>query len=114
MDAYGTDSDRKKYDLEIQRADKGAEPYRARYHSSVLDIENLHSGQEFKELPDTYTIFITEEDFFGMGKPVYPIESFIGLPRWYLRLIMRYTFHNLLAGGHNLTFLFHKHQIAGN
>lgn len=74
MDAYGTDSDRKKYDLEIQRADKGAEPYRARYHSSVLDIENLHSGQEFKELPDTYTIFITEEDFFGMGKPVYPIE----------------------------------------
>ena len=74
MDAYGTDSDRKKYDLEIQRADKGAEPHRARYHSSVLDIENLHSGQEFKELPDTYTIFITEEDFFGMGKPVYPIE----------------------------------------
>ena len=74
MDAYGTDSDRKKYDLEIQRADKGAEPDRARYHSSVLDIENLHSGQEFKELPDTYTIFITEEDFFGMGKPVYPIE----------------------------------------
>ena len=74
LDAYGTDSDRKKYDLEIQRADKGAEPYRARYHSSVLDIENLHSGQEFKELPDTYTIFITEEDFFGIGKPVYPIE----------------------------------------
>ncbi len=74
LDAYGTDSDSKKYDLEIQRADKGAEPHRARYHSSVLDIENLHSGQEFKELPDTYTIFITEEDFFGMEKPVYPIE----------------------------------------
>ncbi len=74
LDAYGTDSDSKKYDLEIQRADKGAEPHRARYHSSVLDIENLHSGQEFKDLPDTYTIFITEEDFFGMGKPVYPIE----------------------------------------
>ena len=74
LDAYGTDSDMKKYDLEIQRADKGADPHRARYHSSVLDIENLHSGQEFQELPDTYTIFITEEDFFGMGKPVYPIE----------------------------------------
>ena len=74
LDAYGTDSDMKKYDLEIQRADKGADPHRARYHSSVLDIENLHSGQEFQELPDTYTIFITEEDFFGMGKPIYPIE----------------------------------------
>ena len=74
LDAYGMDLDRKKYDLEIQRADKGADPHRARYHSSVLDIKNLHSGQEFKELPDTYTIFITEKDFYGLGQPVYQIE----------------------------------------
>lgn len=74
LDAYGTDAAGKKYDLEIQRQDKGAGPHRARYHSSVLDIENLHSGQEFDELPDTYTIFITEKDFYGKGEPVYPIE----------------------------------------
>lgn len=41
LDAYGADSANKKYDLEIQRAEKGARPYRARYHSSVMDIENL-------------------------------------------------------------------------
>lgn len=74
LDAYGTDSTGKKYDLEIQREEKGADPHRARYHSSVLDIENLHVGQEFKELPDTYTIFITEKDFYEKGEPVYPIE----------------------------------------
>ena len=74
LDAYGTDSTGKRYDLEIQRQEKGADPHRARYHSSVMDVENLHSGQEFKELPDTYTIFITEKDFYGKGKPVYPIE----------------------------------------
>lgn len=74
LDAYGTDSDNKKYDCEIQRADKGANPHRARYHSSVLDIENLDAGQEFDELPDTYTIFITEKDFYGMGKSLYVIE----------------------------------------
>lgn len=74
LDAYGTDSAGKKYDLEIQRQDKGADPHRARYHSSVMDIENLHSGQEFRELPDTYTIFITEKDFYGQGEPVYLIE----------------------------------------
>lgn len=74
LDAYGTDSNDKKYDLEIQREDKGADPYRARYHSSVLDIENLDTGQEFHELPDTYTIFITEKDFYGMGEPLYVIE----------------------------------------
>ncbi len=60
--------------MEIQRQEKGADPHRARYHSSVMDVENLHSGQEFKELPDTYTIFIIEKDFYGKGEPVYPIE----------------------------------------
>lgn len=74
LDAYGTDSENKKYDLEIQRSDKGADPHRARYHSSVMDIENLDAGQEFDELPDTYTIFITEKDFYGMGEPLYVIE----------------------------------------
>ena len=74
LDAYGTDSAGKKYDLEIQRADKGAGPHRARYHSSVMDIENLDAGQDFYELPDTYTIFITEKDFYGRGEATYPIE----------------------------------------
>lgn len=74
LDAYGTDSVGKRYDLEIQRQDKGANPHRARYHSSVLDIENLHSGQDFTELPDTYTIFIIERDFYDKGAAIYPIE----------------------------------------
>ena len=74
LDAYGTDSYGKKYDLEIQRADKGAGAHRARYHSSVMDIENLNAAQDFDELPDTYTIFITENDIFAKGLPFYPIE----------------------------------------
>ena len=60
LDAYGTDASGKKYDLEVQREDKGADPHRARYHSSVMDVENLDAGQEFSELPDTFTIFIIE------------------------------------------------------
>ena len=43
LDAYGEDFSGKKYDLEVQREDKGAEPYRARYHSSCMVIENLDS-----------------------------------------------------------------------
>ena len=39
-----------------------------------MDIENLDAGQDFDELPDTYTIFITERDFFGKGKAFYRIE----------------------------------------
>ena len=74
LDAYGEDSEDKKYDMEVQRADKGSEPQRARYHSSVMDVENLDAGQDFTALPETYTIFITEKDFFGEGKPIYHIE----------------------------------------
>jgi len=75
LDAYGSDDSGKKYDLEVQRANCGAEPHRARYHSSVMDVENLDAGQEFGELPDTYTIFITEKDFYGKGEPIYLIQN---------------------------------------
>lgn len=74
LDVTGTDDEGKKFDIEVQRAGSGAEPHRARYHSSVMDVEYLSAGQEFDELPDTYVIFITEEDFYGKGAPIYPIQ----------------------------------------
>lgn len=74
LDAYATDEAGKKYDIEIQRADRGAGPHRARYHSSVMDVENLDKGEPFDQLPDTYTIFITERDFFGGKEPIYRIQ----------------------------------------
>ncbi|MBQ9663325.1 MAG: PD-(D/E)XK nuclease family transposase [Oscillospiraceae bacterium] len=74
LDCYASDSTGKKYDLEIQRSDSGAGAHRARYHSGAMDIENLDAGQSFEELPDTYTIFITEHDIYGKGVPFYPIE----------------------------------------
>ena len=39
-----------------------------------MDVENLDAGQAFEELPDTYTIFITEEEVMGEGLPCYRIE----------------------------------------
>ena len=74
LDAYCEDDSDKKYDIEVQRSDKGAGAHRARYHSSAMDVENLEAGQEFDELPDTYTIFITENDVYQKGLPFYPIE----------------------------------------
>ncbi len=74
LDAYGSDPFGRKYDVEVQRGDKGADPHRARFYSSSLDIENLDAGQSFDELPETFTVFITERDFYGMGAPIYRIE----------------------------------------
>lgn len=75
LDAYATDITGKKYDIEVQRADNGADPHRARYHSSVMDVENLDEKQNYKELPDTYVIFITEKDYYKAGEPVYWIQN---------------------------------------
>lgn len=74
FDVYVGDAKKRKENVEIQRSDKGAGKHRSRYHSSVMDVENLDAGQDFDELPETYTIFITEKDQFGDGKPYHRIE----------------------------------------
>ena len=74
LDALATDAEKNKYDLEVQRADRGADKHRARYHSSAMDVEFLKAKQDFTELPETYTIFITENDVYGDGKPFHRIE----------------------------------------
>lgn len=67
----------KKYNIEVQRADKGAGAKRARYNSSIIDANSLMPGSDFNDLPETYIIFITEKDVLGGGKPIYHIERVI-------------------------------------
>jgi len=74
LDFLGIDTLKRKYNMEIQRNSKHAEPERARYHISIIDVESLDARQDFRQLPETYVIFITEKDFFGLGEPIYPIE----------------------------------------
>ena len=51
----------KRYNIEIQRADRGAGAKRARYYSSLLDANLLDAGAKYEKLPETYVIFITEQ-----------------------------------------------------
>lgn len=74
LDVYAKDSTGKLYNIEVQRADAGANPHRARYHSSALDVANLPKSKDFSELPDTYIIFITENDVLKGNLPVYNIK----------------------------------------
>ena len=74
LDVKGVDDANKQYDIEVQKASAGARPHRARYHSSAIDVDVLKAGQEFEELPDTYTIFITESDVYGANEPIYIID----------------------------------------
>ena len=77
LDIYATDKEGKKYDIEIQRADKGAHKKRARYHSSMVDSDMLKPSDEFTDLHDSYVIFITENDVLRMNQPIYHIDSVI-------------------------------------
>lgn len=74
LDVFGTDSKGRKFDLEIQRADRGATPQRARYHSSAIDVEFLKAKAEFTDLPISYVIFITENDVRGENRLIYNFE----------------------------------------
>ena len=77
FDVFARDSKGREYDIEMQRADKGAEPRRARYNSALMDANALKSGDDFGKLRDTYVIFITENDVMGGGTEVYKIERTI-------------------------------------
>lgn len=77
LDIYATDSEGKKYNIEIQRADAGAGVKRGRYNSSLIDADILPSGYEVDNLPETYVIFITEHDVFGKNKLIYHVDRFI-------------------------------------
>ena len=74
LDIDAKDQDNNEFDIEIQRADKGADRKRARYHSSMLDAHSLRPKEDFSALKENYVIFITENDVIGKGKPLYRIE----------------------------------------
>ena len=77
LDIYATDSKDRKFNIEIQRADKGAGAKRARYNSSLIDSNILPAGFEVENLAETFVIFITENDVIGSNKPIYHIDRYI-------------------------------------
>ena len=77
LDVFATDSSGKKYNIEIQREDKGAGAKRARFNTSLIDSKIMETGTNFDDLSETFVIFITENDVLGEGRPLYHIERCI-------------------------------------
>ena len=77
IDIYAVDKEEKVYDIEVQRASAGADVHRARFHSSIIDTKMLKARQEFKEIHDSYVIFITASDVLGAGCPLYHVKRVI-------------------------------------
>ena len=72
IDQYG-----KRYNIEIQRQDEGADAHRARYNSSLLDANLTEPGDHYHSLGETYVIFITERDVLKEGLPIYHIDRIV-------------------------------------
>ena len=77
MDVHAVDSAGTEYDIEVQRSDKGAGARRARFNSSLLDLNSLKKGNTYDQLPESYVIFITENDIFKAGLARYHVNRII-------------------------------------
>lgn len=77
LDVYAEDIDGNIYNVEMQKQEQSDLPQRSRYYQSMLDVSNLLSGKEirYNQLKDTYIIFITEYDLFGLNRYQYSFEN---------------------------------------
>ncbi len=77
LDVHAVDSADREFDVEIQRSDAGTGAKRARHNSSLLDAHILKSGEDTEDIPDSYVIFITENDVMKGNQPIYPVERYV-------------------------------------
>ena len=78
LDVDAMDENGEEIDIEVQGNSEGAHVRRARYHSSMVDSRMLKEGQAFRELKDSYVIFIYKHDKFRKGLPLYHVERYVG------------------------------------
>lgn len=78
LDVDAMDENGEEIDIEVQGNSEGAHVRRARYHSSMVDSRMLKEGQAFRELRDSYVIFIYKHDKFRKGLPLYHVERYVG------------------------------------
>lgn len=78
LDVDAMDENGEEIDIEVQGNSEGVHVRRARYHSSMVDSRMLKEGQAFRELKDSYVIFIYKHDKFQKGLPLYHVERYVG------------------------------------
>ena len=74
LDVYAVGSTQA-YNLEMQATDTEELPERARYYQGILDVQELNQGDDYKDLKDSYVIFICIPDIFEKGLAKYTFEN---------------------------------------
>ena len=74
LDVYAKNSTQA-FNVEMQTSNTKELAERARYYQGVIDVDCLNSGQHYKELKDSYVIFICIDDIFERGRAKYVFEN---------------------------------------
>ncbi len=77
IDVHAIDTNGEEIDIEIQGDSEGSHVRRARFHSAMIDSRMLKEGDRFKDLKDSYVIFIYRHDKFQKGYPMYRADRMI-------------------------------------
>ena len=71
---YASD-DSRIFDIEMQTSITPDLGKRSRYYQSMMDSDNLLKGQNYRELKESYVLFICLSDPFKLGLPVYTFKN---------------------------------------
>ena len=67
--------DGKCFDVEMQIRQEGDERRRTRYYQCMMDEREMHIGDPYSDLPDSYIIMIGSFDIFGQGRHIYQFRN---------------------------------------
>lgn len=75
LDVYVRDNRGTVYDVEMQLVNTGELPQRARYYQALMSLDQIKRGGRYRDLKDSYVIFICGFDPFGRGLRTYTFEN---------------------------------------
>ena len=75
LDVYVRDGRGTTYDVEMQATDTRELPQRARYYHSLMAVDQLRRGEDYRKLKESYAIFICGFDPFKRGLRVYSFRN---------------------------------------
>ncbi len=75
LDVYAADDRHTVYDVEMQTRKKPHMPKRSRYYQSMIDLNLIEKGADYRELNPSFVIFICTFDPFGKNRCIYSFEN---------------------------------------
>ncbi len=74
LDAWAVSEDERQFNIEMENhSERDSVPKRARFYQGLIDTPILKSGRktQYRQLPSTVIIFITQEDIFKKDRAMY-------------------------------------------